>query len=164
VCPKLQITLYARDLSSPPPLPTTNYYHDDERVRANTRINDNPAISTLPCASRRRHAHTFTAFRPSGVRAPIDGGGVAGEAEAEELDRLGIPTIALRMKHVADTSEKKKKRKKGGAAGAQSVQVTSEGPETWWEVWEELEDVKAYNVCVRCFATPSGIPCSFLCA
>lgn len=85
---------------------------------------------------------------------PIDEDDIGGAATVE-LDGLGIPTIALRVKHVADTSEKKKKKKKGGAAtGAQSVQVAPERPKTWWEVWEELEDIRrnAYNECVLCFA------------
>ncbi|KAH8978837.1 hypothetical protein EDB92DRAFT_1955918 [Lactarius akahatsu] len=71
---------------------------------------------------------SFTAFRPSGIRVPIDddddpspGGG-------------------------RDSTEKKKKRKKKGVS-AQTVQVAPERPKMWWEVWEELEDVRrnAYN-------------------
>ncbi|KAN0134215.1 hypothetical protein V8E53_007987, partial [Lactarius tabidus] len=70
---------------------------------------------------------SFTAFRPSGIRVPIDDDDVVAAGDAHELDGLGIPTIPLRVKHVADTSEKKKKRKKkGGASGAQSVQVAPE--------------------------------------
>ena len=53
----------------------------------------------------------FTAFRPSGIRVPMDDDDAA-QQQHVELDGLGIPTIALRVKHVADISEKKKKRKK----------------------------------------------------
>ncbi|KAH9029417.1 hypothetical protein EDB85DRAFT_2147340 [Lactarius pseudohatsudake] len=79
---------------------------------------------------------SFTAFRPSGIRVPIDDDDDPRLGEAE-LDGLGIPTVALRVKHVADSTEKKKKRKKKGVS-AQTM---------WWEVWEELEDIRrnAYN-------------------
>ena len=90
----------------------------------------------------------FTAFRPSGIRVPIDDDDNffrAGQQQQVELDGLGIPTIALRVKHLADTSEKKKKRKKKSGA-AQSVQVAPERPKMWWEVWEELEDLSRRNV------------------
>ena len=75
----------------------------------------------------------------------------AAQQQQVELDGLGIPTIALRVKHVADISEKKKKRKKKSGA-AQSVQVAPERPKMWWEVWEELEDIRrnAYNESVCC--------------
>jgi hypothetical protein len=100
----------------------------------------------------------FTAFRPSGIRVPIDDDDDffvrAGQEQQQqvELDGLGIPTIALRVKHVADTSEKKKKRKKKSGA-AQSVQVAPERPKMWWEVWEDLEDIRrnAYNESVLVF-------------
>ena len=109
----------------------------------------------------------FTAFKASGIRVPIDEDDVAAAeiAGAVELDGLGIPTIALRVKHVADTSEKKKKRKKRGAAtGAMSVQVAPERPKTWWEVWEELEDIRrnAYNSCVFC-VWPNSVLLLFSC-
>ena len=88
----------------------------------------------------------FTAFKPSGIRVPIDDDDDPRPLGEPELDGLGIPTIALRVKHVADTSEKKKKRKKKGVS-AQSVQVAPERPKMWWEVWEELEDIRrnSYN-------------------
>ncbi|KAH9025995.1 hypothetical protein EDB85DRAFT_1869269 [Lactarius pseudohatsudake] len=88
---------------------------------------------------------SFTAFRPSGIRVPIDDDDDPRLGEAE-LDGLGIPTVALRVKHVADSTEKKKKRKKKGVS-AQTVQVAPERPKMWWEVWEELEDIRrnAYN-------------------
>ncbi|KAH9019598.1 hypothetical protein EDB83DRAFT_122017 [Lactarius deliciosus] len=88
---------------------------------------------------------SFTAFRPSGIRVPIDDDDDPRLGEAE-VDGLGIPTVALHAKHVADSKEKKKKRKKKGVS-AQTVQVAPERPKMWWEVWEELEDVRrnAYN-------------------
>ncbi|KAH9059770.1 hypothetical protein EDB87DRAFT_742370 [Lactarius vividus] len=89
---------------------------------------------------------SFTAFRPSGIRVPIDDDDDPRPGEVE-VDGLGIPTVALRVKHAADSTEKKKKRKKKGVS-AQTVQVAPERPKMWWEVWEELEDVRrnAYNV------------------
>ncbi|KAH9171574.1 hypothetical protein EDB89DRAFT_2070681 [Lactarius sanguifluus] len=88
---------------------------------------------------------SFTAFRPSGIRVPIDDDDDPRLGEAE-VDGLGIPTVALLAKHVADNTEKKKKRKKKGVS-AQTVQVAPERPKMWWEVWEEVEDVRgnAYN-------------------
>jgi hypothetical protein len=104
---------------------------------------------------------SFVSFRPSGIRVPIDEDDedqVAGEIER---DGLGIPTIALRVKHVADNTEKKKKKKKKKVGSSQQVQVAPEKPKTWWEVWEEFEDIKrgAYDRSVlppfvRC------VPCS----
>ena len=103
----------------------------------------------------------FHAFRPSGIRVPIDddggdgndygdggGGGVRRvlltlSEDMIERDGMGIPTIPLRVKHAADNLEKKKKKKKkGGAAAQQHVQVAPERPRTWWELWEELEDIR----------------------
>ena len=86
----------------------------------------------------------FHLFHPSGIRVPIDEDdddyryGPGGEIER---DGLGIPTIALRVKHTTDNLDKKKKRKKK-VNGAQQVQVAPEKPKTWWEVWEELEDIR----------------------
>jgi hypothetical protein len=57
-----------------------------------------------------------------------------------ELDGLGIPTVILRVKHATDTMEKKKKRKKR-SNGAQQMQVAKK-PQTWWEVWEEFEEIR----------------------
>ncbi|KAI9444020.1 hypothetical protein H4582DRAFT_1053429 [Lactarius indigo] len=100
---------------------------------------------------------SFTTFRPSGIRVPIDDDDDPRLA-GPELDGQGIPTVALRVKHVADNTEKKKKRKKK-AVSAQTVQVAPERPKMWWEVWEELEDVRrnAYNASVVCspFRLPS---------
>ena len=103
----------------------------------------------------------FHSFRPSGIRVPIDddggdgndygdggGGGVRRvlltlSEDMIERDGMGIPTIPLRVKHAADNLEKKKKKKKkGGAAAQQHVQVAPERPRTWWELWEELEDIR----------------------
>ena len=112
----------------------------------------------------------FHSFRPSGIRVPIDddggdggdddyaGGGRRGvlmslsmSGDMIERDGMGIPTIPLRVKHAADNLEKKKKKKKkGGVAAQQHVQVAPERPKTWWELWEELEDIRrnAYDVWV----------------
>jgi hypothetical protein len=102
---------------------------------------------------------SFTAFRPSGIRVPIDDDEDPRRPEEAEVDELGIPTIALRVKHVADSAEKKKKRKKKGGVAAQSVQVAPERPKMWWEVWEEFEDIRrnAYNESDAL----SAFPCSY---
>jgi len=102
----------------------------------------------------------FHLFHPSGIRVPIDeddddyqyGSGVG-----IERDGLGILTIPLRVKHTTDNLEKKKKRKKK-VNGAQQVQVAPEKPKTWWEVWEELEEIRrnAYDASVY---TSSITPC-----
>ena len=88
----------------------------------------------------------FHSFRRSGIRVPIDDDDDEYDdrqmSELIELDGLGIPTIPLRVKHATDNLEKKKKRKKKGGAGTQQVQVAPEKPETWWELWEELEDTR----------------------
>jgi len=88
----------------------------------------------------------FNLFRPSGIRVPIDDeddvdvdDGQRAPVEMIERDGLGILTIALRVKHATDSMEKKKKRKK--KVGAQQMQV-AEKPKTWWEVWEEMEDIR----------------------
>jgi hypothetical protein len=83
----------------------------------------------------------FVSFKPSGIRVPIDDDDEDQPAGAIELDGLGIPTIALRVKHAADNAERKKKKKKKGGS-AQQVQVEPEKPKTWWEVWEEFEDIR----------------------
>ncbi|KAI9459391.1 hypothetical protein F5148DRAFT_983458 [Russula earlei] len=91
----------------------------------------------------------FASFRPSGILVPIDddddddeGGDQRTRAgEQVERDGMGIPTVVLRAKHASDGLEKKKRKKKK-AGGAQQVQVAPEKPKTWWEVWEELEDIR----------------------
>ena len=100
----------------------------------------------------------FHSFRPSGIRVPIDDDDVDYDGrrvweDVIERDGLGIATVPLRVKHVADNMEKKKKRKKkggGGGVAAQQVQVAPERPKTWWELWEELEDIRrnAYDASV----------------
>jgi hypothetical protein len=90
----------------------------------------------------------FQAFRPSGIRVPIDGDDDDDEydgrqmSEMIEQDGLGIPTIPLRVKHATDSMEKKKKRKKKSGVGTQQVQVAPEKPEMWWDSWEEFEDMR----------------------
>ncbi|KAI0259717.1 hypothetical protein BC834DRAFT_974045 [Gloeopeniophorella convolvens] len=83
----------------------------------------------------------FSQFKPSGIRVPIDDDDDFGP----ERDGLGILTVPLRVKHAADNADKKKRKKKKG--GAPQVQVV-EKPKTWWETWEELEEIRAnsYNI------------------
>lgn len=95
----------------------------------------------------------FHSFRPSGIRVLIDDDDDEFDgrqvSEMIERDGLGIPTVPLRAKHATDNMAKKKKRKKKGGAGAQQkVQVAPEKPKTWWELWEEFEDIRrnAYDV------------------
>jgi hypothetical protein len=83
---------------------------------------------------------SFLSFRPSGICVPIDDDDE--DRATEEIDGLGIPTIALRAKHATDNAERKKKKKKKKVGGSQQVQVAPEKPKTWWEVWEELEDIR----------------------
>ena len=107
----------------------------------------------------------FHAFRPSGIRVPIDDDiddydGRRALEDVIERDGLGIPTIPLRVKHAADNMEKKKKRKKKGGVAAQQVQVAPERPKAWWELWDELEDIRrnAYD------ASVPPITCCFPCS
>lgn len=96
----------------------------------------------------------FHSFRPSGIRVPIDDDDDEYDgrqvSEVIERDGLGIPTIPLRVKHATDNMEKKKKRKKKAGAAKQQVQVAPERPKTWWELWEEFEDIRrnAYDASV----------------
>ena len=89
---------------------------------------------------------SFHSFRPSGIRVPIDDDDDEYDgrqvSETIERDGLGIPTVPLRVKHATDNPEKKKKRKKKAGAGTQQVQVAPEKPKTWWELWEEFEDIR----------------------
>lgn len=106
----------------------------------------------------------FHLFRPSGIRVPIDEDDddyQRGLGNEVERDGLGILTIALRVKHTTDNLEKKKKRKKK-VNGAQQVQVAPEKPKTWWEVWEELEDIRrnAYDASVHASFITLCVPLS----
>lgn len=100
----------------------------------------------------------FHSFRPSGIRVPIDDDDDEYDgrqaSELIECDGLGIPTVALRVKHATDNLEKKKKRKKKAGVAAQQVKVAPERPKTWWELWEEFEDIRrnAYDPSVSTFS------------
>lgn len=85
---------------------------------------------------------SFVSFRPSGIRVPIDDDDEDQATGEIERDGLGIPTIVLRAKHAADNAERKKKKKKKKVGSSQQVQVAPEKPKTWWETWEELEDIR----------------------
>ncbi|TFY67899.1 hypothetical protein EVG20_g3757, partial [Dentipellis fragilis] len=76
----------------------------------------------------------FKDFKPSGIRIPIDG-----DDFEQERDGLGIPTVELLVKHSTDNLEKKRRKKKPGAP---QVTVDQGKPKTWWEQWDELEDVR----------------------
>jgi hypothetical protein len=100
----------------------------------------------------------FRSFRPSGIRVPIDDDDDEYDgrqvSEMIERDGLGIPTIPLRVKHATDNLEKKKKRRKKAGAATQQVQVAPERPKTWWELWEEFEDIRriSYDPSVSAFS------------
>jgi hypothetical protein len=107
----------------------------------------------------------FHLFQPSGIRVPIDDDDDEYDgrqvSEMIERDGLGIPTVPLRVKHAADNSEKKKKRKKKAGAATQQVQVAPEKPKTWWELWEEFEDIRRNSYDSSVSASPSPITCCF---
>ena len=93
----------------------------------------------------------FHLFQPSGIRVPIDGDDDdyddrRAREDVIERDGLGIPTIPLHVKYAADNMEEKE----GGGIAAKQVQDAPEGPKTWWELWEELEDTRrnAYDALV----------------
>ncbi|KAI0311737.1 hypothetical protein OF83DRAFT_1031632, partial [Amylostereum chailletii] len=86
----------------------------------------------------------FTSFQPLGIRVPInedDIPDVDDDAdEPIEVDGLGIATVALKVKHTLDTTEKvKRKKRKGGAAKAAAAAAAKPKSRTWWEDWDELE-------------------------
>ena len=95
------------------------------------------------------------AFQPQGIRVPVNEDDLDLDPDpdpdappARELDSLGIPTVALRVKHSADATDKvrrKKKRRGGGAAPAREPGAQG----TWWVEWEELESLRK-NVYDRC--------------
>ena len=106
----------------------------------------------------------FHLFQPSGIRVPIDGDDDDDDYDDRraredviERDGLGIPTIPLHVKHAADNMEEKE----GGGIAAQQVQDAPEGPKTWWELWEELEDTRrnAYDALVP--VSHTHIACCF---
>ena len=107
---------------------------------------------------------TFHSFRPSGIRVLIDDDDDEYDgrrmSEMIERDGLGIPTVPLRVKHATDSMEKKKKRKKKAGAGTQQVQVAPEKPKTWWELWEEFEDIRrnAYDASVSASSSHYVLP------
>lgn len=75
----------------------------------------------------------FKDFLPSGIQVPVD------ESNEIELDGLGIPTLELRVKHNTDESKTGKKRKKKSKKAADGEPIKRL---TWWEEWEEGEDLR----------------------
>ena len=86
----------------------------------------------------------FTEFKPSGIH-------IAPDENTKELDGLGIPTVALRVRHDLTETERKKKRK------VKSRTVAGPGGQvrrlTWWEEWEQGESLRKMfpNECVPVF-------------
>src|SRR5882757_5247832 len=79
----------------------------------------------------------FKAFKPSGIQISVSGD------DEIEVDGLGIPTVELRVKH--DTDEPKtgrKKKKKSKIAKNDGVNGEPVKRLTWWEEWEEGEDLR----------------------
>ena len=79
----------------------------------------------------------FKDFRPAGIQISL-----SGEDEIE-LDGLGIPTIELRVRH--DTDEPKTGKRKKKSKSARTIAIENGEPVkrlTWWEEWEEGEDLR----------------------
>lgn len=102
---------------------------------------DLPSDCTLP---------PFKDFKASGIQ-------IFGGDDETELDGLGIPTAELRVKH--DTDESKTGKKKGKKRGKATRDAASNGEPvkrlTWWEEWEEGEDLRVsssgYPLYVSCW-------------
>lgn len=77
----------------------------------------------------------FKDFKPSGIQIfSVDG--------EVELDGLGIPTVELRVKHDTDESKTGVKRGKKKKKVIQTVDGEPARRLTWWEEWEEGEDLR----------------------
>jgi hypothetical protein len=82
----------------------------------------------------------FKDFKPAGIQISV-----SGDNEIE-IDGLGIPTVELRVKHDTDepkTGKKKKKKSKSAKTGGVDGEPVKRL--TWWEEWEEGEDLRVYN-------------------
>ena len=106
--------------------------------------------STLPA---------FRDFKPSGIQMFSGDGDV-------EIDGLGIETVEMRTKHDTDAvktgNRKGTKRVKKAAAALEREAAEARGEPvkklTWWEEWEESEDLRVsqtgYPLCVPVHLTP----------
>jgi hypothetical protein len=82
----------------------------------------------------------FKDFKPSGIQM------FPGEGEGEiELDGLGIPTVELRVKHDADEPKTGKRKGKKKKKIIETVDGEPVRRLTWWEEWEEGEDLRVSN-------------------
>lgn len=85
----------------------------------------------------------FKDFKPSGIQM------FSGDGEVE-VDGLGIPTIEMRTRHETDEiktgNNKGTKRARKAAAAAEREAAEARGEPvrklTWWEEWEESEDLR----------------------
>ncbi|KAK7045289.1 hypothetical protein R3P38DRAFT_3259260 [Favolaschia claudopus] len=62
-----------------------------------------------------------------------------------ERDGLGIPTIALRVKHDVDESKTDLSNAPMGAGMKQTAPTNGFGRKEWWEDWEEGEDLRIHG-------------------
>ena len=76
----------------------------------------------------------FTEFKASGIQIAIDP-----EQDHVELDGIGVPTVALRVKHGLTEMEQRKKRKGKKTALGPNGQVRRI---PWWEEWEDGENLR----------------------
>ncbi|KAJ6605952.1 hypothetical protein B0H10DRAFT_2440054, partial [Mycena sp. CBHHK59/15] len=78
----------------------------------------------------------FKHFKERGIQ-------IFAAADGVERDGLGLPTIALRIKHDTDGSKSNpnKKRKKSNLPGAEGGAQRRE----WWEEWEEGESLRNHG-------------------
>ena len=88
----------------------------------------------------------FKNFKENGIQM------FAKDGDDVERDGLGIPTIALRVRHDTDVCKTETKRKKPPKAekpkGASSIPGAKQ---EWWEEWMDEEDQRLsepYNPCV----------------
>jgi hypothetical protein len=81
----------------------------------------------------------FKDFKPSGIQISVSGD------DGIELDGLGIPTVELRVKHDTDEPKTGKKKKKSKSARTAGLDGEPAKRLTWWEEWEEGEDLRVSN-------------------
>ena len=73
----------------------------------------------------------FSEFKPAGIFVAQD----PSATDEGEIDGLGIPTVALRVRHSLTAKEKMKRKKKKTTTGPGGVVVRL----AWYEEWAEVE-------------------------
>ena len=121
----------------PPPDPHTPKPFSDDRLTFPPFPTPPPGVIITP----------FKNFKENGIHM------FAKDGDDVERDGLGIPTIALRVRHDTDVCKTETKRKKPPAKVDPSKTASSipgAKPE-WWEEWMDTEDQRLsgpYNPCV----------------